>query len=255
MKKILSLLLVLAFALSLAACGAQHEHEFVLSESDCKPARCASEGLEVKLCSCGERQETPIPALGHDMKVLKQSAPSCNETGVVAAKCTRCNEMTNEKIPSTGHNYEEHSSEPSRAKRCLNEGCVFCSWDEPNNKNKEALTFKFTKEDEATIQAKFEEVKALIEAAPKYDPALHAYAETGALADEFASVDAVHTELYDLVMYAMSQQQLAMVAYYCNMKDTALEETYSYMKDYQTDLIAQFYTLSRPFYDSCYRDF
>ena len=55
-----------------------------------------------------------------------------------------------------------------------------------------------------------------MENAPKYDPALHGYAETGALADEFAAVDAVHTELYDLVLYALSQQQLAMVAYYCN---------------------------------------
>ena len=68
-------------------------------------------------------------------------------------------------------------------------------------------------------------------------------------------MDAVHTELYDLVMNAMSQQQLAMVAYYCDMKNTELEETYSYMMDYQTAVIAKFYTLSRPFYDSCYRDF
>ena len=38
----------------------------------------------------------------------------------------------------------------------------------------------------------------MIEAAAKYDPSLHAYAEEGALADEYAIVDAAHTEYYDL---------------------------------------------------------
>ncbi len=256
MKKILSFLLIFAFLLSvLAACSKPHEHDFVLSESESKAAKCTAEGVEVLVCSCGERQENVIPALGHDNEILKQSAPSCTNTGSIAYKCARCNEMTSEKIDSLGHKFEESSSEPSRAKRCLNEGCTYCSWDEPNNKNKEALTFKFTKEDEATIEAKYQEVLAMVEAAAKYDPALHGYAETGALAEEYAIVDAAHTELYELVLYAMSQQQLAMVAYYCKMSDKALEETYSYMKDYQTALIAQFYTLSRPFYDSCYRDF
>ena len=68
-------------------------------------------------------------------------------------------------------------------------------------------------------------------------------------------MDAEHTELYDLILYAMSQEQLAMVAYYCDMKNTELEETYSYMMDYTTSLISKFYTLSQPFYDSCYRDY
>ena len=255
MKKLLSFLLIFAFLLSMLAACNSHEHEFVVSESESKAAKCTVEGVEVSICSCGERLEKAIPALGHQNEILKQSAPSCINTGSIAYKCTRCNEMSSEKIDSLGHNFEESSSEPSRAKRCLNEGCKLCSWDEPNNKNKEALTFKFTKDDEATIEAKYQEVLAMVEAAAKYDPALHGYAETGALADEYAIVDKAHTELYELVLYAMSQQQLAMVAYYCKMSDKALEETYSYMKDYQTALIAQFYTLSRPFYDSCYRDY
>ncbi len=255
MKRILSFILVLVCLLSLAACGTKHEHDFVLSESDSKAATCTKDGVEVKICSCGERQETVIPALGHDQQIFRESKPSCTSTGSIGYRCDRCNEMTTEKIDATGHNFEENSSEPSRAKRCLNENCTYCTWGEPNNKNKEALTFKFTKEDEDKIEAKFQEVKALVEAAAKYDPALHGYAETGALAEEYAAVDAVHTELYELVLYAMSQQQLAMVAYYCDMKNAELEETYSYMKDYQTALVAKFYTLSRPFYDSCYRDF
>ena len=255
MKKILSFVLVLGFLLSLVSCGLAHQHEFVLSETESKAANCIKDGVEVKICSCGEKQETVLPALGHDQKVIKSNEPTCVSQGTTSYRCSRCNEMTHEKQDALGHNFEEVSAEASRPRRCLNKNCVFCSWDEPNNKNKEALTFKFTKEDEATIDAKYDEVLAMVEAAAKYDPALHGYAETGALAEEYAIVDAAHTELYDLVMYAMSQQQLAMVAYYCNMNDTALEETYSYMKDYQTAIIAKFYTLSRPFYDSCYRDF
>lgn len=253
MKKILSLLIILAIMLSMFACS--HEHNFVLSEADSKSATCTEDGVEVKLCSCGEKQETAIPATGHDLRVVMEKAPTCTGNGAIDYKCTKCGKMQYSNTEATGHNFEEKSSEPSRVRRCLNEGCTSCVWGEYESKYTEQLTFKFTKEDEATIEAKFQEVKALVESAPKYDAALHGYAETGALAEEFAAVDAVHTELYDLVLYAMSQEQLAMVAYYCNMKDTALEETYSYMMDYKTSLIAQFYTLSQPFYDSCYRDY
>ena len=254
MKKTLSLLLILAFVLSLVACGS-HVHEFELSETESKAATCTQAGVEVKVCSCGEKQVADTPATGHDMRVSMETKPTCTGTGSTDYKCAKCGKMQYSNIDALGHNFEETSSEPSRVRRCLNEGCTDCAWGEYESKYTEQLTFKFTKEDEAIIEAKYQEVKALVENAPKYDPALHGYAETGALADEFAAVDAVHTELYDLVLYALSQQQLAMVAYYCNMKDTALEETYSYMQDYRTNLVAQFYTLSQPFYDSCYRDF
>lgn len=262
MKKLLSIMLALTFLLSLAACNpaqspdADHVHEFVLSEDDSIAATCTEDGLEMLVCSCGEKKEgNVIPALGHDMQVALDTPPTCMRDGATVYKCSRCPESKTDTFTAPGHNYEQIETEPSRGKRCLNEGCIYCQMAEPNNKHKEALTFNFTKEDEAAINAKYEEVKALIEAAPKYDPALHGYAETGALADEFAAVDAQHTELYDLVMNALGQYQLAMVYYYCDMDNDELEETHAYMLDYQTNVIAQFYTLSRPFYDSCYRDF
>lgn len=267
MKKIMSLLLVLVTLLAVVGCtqdptpsptpetDTDHVHEFVLSETDSKAATCTEDGVEVKVCSCGEKQETAIPATGHNMQVAMESKPTCTGTGSTDYRCSNCGKMEYNNIEALGHNYEEVPSEPSRVRRCLNEGCTNCLWGEPNDKHKETLTFSFTKEDEAAIDAKYDEVKAMVEAAAKYDPALHGYAETGALAEEYKIVDAAHTELYDMVMNAMSQQQLAMVAYYCDMKNTELEETYNYMKDYQTAVIAKFYTLSRPFYDSCYREF
>ena len=257
MKKILSILMVcvLLFSVVCTLVSCSHEHNFELSETESKKVTCTEDGIEVKICSCGEKQETVIPSTGHDLKLVTESAPSCTSTGSADYKCSKCGKMQYNNIEALGHNMEETPSEPSRVRRCLNEGCTECAWNEPGDKHKETLTFHFTKEDEAAIDAKYDEVKALLDAAPEYDPALHGYAETGALADEYKAVDAVHTELYDLVMNAMSQQQLAMVAYYCDMKNTELEETYSYMMDYQTAVIAKFYTLSRPFYDSCYRDF
>lgn len=254
MKKALSLLLIIAFVLPLFGCKS-HVHEFVLSEADSKPASCTAAGLEVKVCSCGEKQETPIEATGHNFQVVLDTPPTCTGKGSIDSKCANCGRMQYTNVDATGHNFEEVSSEPSRVRRCLNEGCTECAWGEYESKYTDELTFKFTEEDEAAIEAKYQEVKALVEAAPKYDPELHGYAETGALAEEFAAVDALHTELYDLVMYVVSQQQLAMVAYYCDMENTELEETYSYMMDYQDNAVAQFYTLSQPFYDSCYRDF
>ncbi|MBE6661410.1 MAG: hypothetical protein E7605_08435 [Ruminococcaceae bacterium] len=257
MKKTVSLALVLVmlFTMVCSTVGCQHVHEFVLSESESTPATCVAAGVEVKVCSCGERQETQIEPTGHDMQVTMEIKPSCTRPGSTDYKCVNCGKMEYTNIEPTGHAYEEAPSEPSRVIRCTNEGCVSCQWGEANNKHKEALTFNFTKEDEAAIDAKYEEVLAMVNAAAKYDPALHGYAEEGALADEYARVDAAHTELYELVMNALSQRQLAEIAYYCNMKDAALEETYTYMMDYHTAVVAKFYTLSRPFYDSCYREF
>ena len=265
MKKICTLILVWVL-LGAIACGVvsctqepepqiPHEHEFVLSETDSKAATCTEDGVEVKVCSCGEKQEQVLPATGHEMKVVMETKPTCTGKGSTDYKCFKCGKVEYNNHEALGHNIEETPSEPSRVRRCLNEGCTACEWTEANNKHAETLTFSFTKDDEAAIDAKYDEVKAMVEAAAKYDPALHGYAETGALADEYAIVDKAHTELYDLVMNAMSQQQLAMVAYYCDMKNEEKQATYEYMMDYQTAIIAKFYTLSRPFYDSCYRDF
>ena len=253
MKKIIAIMLACVILLSAAGCS--HTHKFELSESESTPVGCLTEGIEVKICSCGERQETKIEATGHDMMIVMDVKPGCTRPGSTDYKCSNCGKVEYNNVDPLGHSYEEKPSEPSRVIRCTNEGCLSCFWGESNNKHKEALTFNFTKEDEAAIDAKYDEVLAKVSAAAEYDPALHGYAEEGALADEYAVVDALHTELFDLIMNAVSQRQLAEVAYYCDMDNTELEETYSYMKDYHTAVVAKFYTLSRPFYDSCYRDY
>ena len=266
MKKIIALLLVLSTLLTVTGCDAilekfgqqtepPHTHEFVIVEEESKAPTCKKEGLEVKVCACGERQETVLAVLEHNFEQVTFNLPHCTKSVSNGYKCTLCKERKSETIPAIGHNYEEAATEPSRVIRCLNEGCSSCKWGVYENKYAEELTFNFTDEDKAAIDAKYEEVLAMIEAAAKYDPALHGYAEEGELADAFAIVDAAHTELYNLVENVISQKQLAEIAYYCDMKNKDLEETHKAMMDYQTAVIAQFYTLSQPFYDSCYRDF
>ena len=275
MKKIIALLLVFAFMLSMASCNfgpfaqgttpaetttevttpaGEHVHEFVVSEADSTPAKCLTAGIEVSICSCGAKEEKEVEALGHTMKVQMETKPSCTDTGTTVLKCSKCGTREYVTSDAIGHNYST-DIEASRMVRCLNENCPECYWREDNGTHTEALTFSFTKEDEAAIDAKYDEVLAILEAAPRYDAALHGFAEEGALAEEFEALDALHTEFYDLVMIAVSQRQLAEVAYYCDMDNEELKATYEYMMEYYTAVIAKFYTLSRPFYDSCYREF
>ncbi len=280
MKKLLTLALMLVLVFALASCATlpedieatvndvlgmlgippieqqpeEHIHDFKVISST--KATCTKEGEEVVNCACGEEETRVIAALGHDLAVQSHTDPTCTDDGYDYYCCTRCKkESYLEYIDAYGHQYGA-SDEPSRFAFCEREGCqaaqtAFGS----SGKYSETLTFNFTADHEAEITAKYEEVLALIEAAPEYDPTLHGYAESGALADEFASVDAIHTEFYELILYAIAQRQIAEIDYYCDMKNSELEERYSYMMDYYTNLIAEFYSLSQPFYDSCYRDF
>ncbi len=257
MKKFITLILVFVLLFSMSGCElfASHEHDFVLDESASVDATCAKDGKTVYVCSCGETQEEPIAKTGHDFQVHQHTDPTCSEAGSIIYKCTKCSKTNLERLYPTGHKYEGAPSEPSRVIQCVNEGCIVAQWAEDNGKHDEALTFSFTKEDEAELDAKYDEVLAMIEAGAEYDPALHGYAEEGALAEAYAVVDEAHTEYYELILNAIAQKQLAEIAYYCDMSNTEKEETYDYMLKYYTALIAEFYTLSRPFYNSCYREF
>lgn len=269
MKKLLTALLAIVMVLSMVSCdistyisqlpfiqnqNQEHVHNFVISETESTAATCEEGGISVKVCSCGEKQEEAVEALGHDMRA-KNFVPSCTEASTKTESCTRCGKKVRTKVDPIGHNYEETPSEPSRLARCLNEGCSSCTWVEYEGKYDEVLTFSFTKEDEAALDAMYDEILALLNAADRYDPALHAFAEEGELAEAFKIIDDKHTAYYEMVLYAISQNQLAQIAYYCDMDNTELLETLEYMNEYYTAVVAKFYTLSRPFYDSCYREF
>ncbi len=232
-----------------------HTHEFVLTE-DSIAVTCEKDGLNKYACACGEtKPDEVVPATGHDMQPNGSMAASCTQKGINYFKCANCGKSKSEIVAALGHQFGE-APEASRFACCTREGCLTGAFvTESNGTYAEQLTFNFDEEDEADLAAKYEEILAIIEAAPEYDPALHGYAEEGALADEYAAVDAIHTEYYELIMYAIAQRQIAEIDYYCQMDNAELEERYSYMMDYYTQLIATFYSLSQPIYDSCYREF
>ncbi len=209
MKKLLIALLTILMVLSMASCdvlpdnikdqidailgntqgtpddgNGEHVHEFILSEKDCKAPSCTKDGAEVKICACGEKQTTAIPATGHGEMILIYSMTNCTTEGKARYKCSVCGSAKTVVLEPTGHNYAE-DTETSRLKVCQNETCESFILTEGNGKYAESLKFDFDKDDEEAITALYEEVLAAVTSAPAYDPELHVYTEVGELYDAF----------------------------------------------------------------------
>lgn len=269
MKKLLTLFVILALAVSLVACDnlpdgikdtiegifggePEHVHEYTLTKCT---AKCEKDGENIYTCECGDSYTEFVAGFEHDIQPTGVMEPTCTRSGVEYYSCTKCGKSDNKTVEALGHLYGT-PEQPSDIVLCTRNGCKSATVIFPESgKYTETLTFNFTDEHKAEINAKYDEVLALINAAARYDSTLHGFVEEGELADAYANVDAKHTELYELVLYAVAQRQLAEVEYYCDMDNADLEQRYSDMMDYYTEVIAQFYTLSRPFYDSCYREF
>ena len=251
MKKISILLMLLTIVTLLLGCN-KHVHEHVFTSTT---ATCTEAGENVYTCSCGDSYSQPAEATGHDFQKTGGMEASCTKQGIDYISCTKCKESNNQKVEPYGHIFDT-PEEPSDIVACTRDGCKYMTVLFPEDgKYVETLKFNFTEEHEAELDAKYEEVLAAVTSAAKYNKNAHRYSEKGALAEAYEAVDALHTEYYDLVSYAVAQRQIAEIDYYCDMNNTELEERYTYMLDYYTDLIAKFYSLSRPFYDSCYREF
>jgi hypothetical protein len=117
------------------------------------------------------------------------------------------------------------------------------------------LTFTLGDEDKALLEAKHNELATILDEADKYDPELHGLVSEGHLAEAYAAAEALYEEYSDLIFEAQGQYSIAMTLYYCNHKNAELEQRYNDMQTYYTDLVAKFYSLSQPWYDSMFRDF
>lgn len=106
MRNVVTIGLLIAIALSLAACGCKHEEAVDVAV----PATCTQSGLsEGKHCSlCGEvlvKQEV-IPAIGHTEEVITAVEASCTNAGSTEGKkCSTCGEVlvAADEIPALGH--------------------------------------------------------------------------------------------------------------------------------------------------------
>ena len=231
----------------------EHVHEFVVYET--KKAYCAKDGYKKLKCSCGEKTEEVIPALGHDIQFFSSTPATCTKAGFDKYKCTRCSkEQTEETSPALGHDVDENV-EASRIKFCSRQNCTYTSFTKGEGKYAELLTFTFNDEDKALLESKHNELANILEDADDYDPELHGLTDEGPIAEAYAAAEAIYTEYSDLIFEAQGQYSIAMTLYYCNHRNADLEKCYNDMQTYYTDLVAKFYSLSQPWYDSMFREF
>ena len=252
MKRFTALLLalVMTFGVLTSCAEPPHEHEWVL-DYDYAPS-CLAAGEKGYVCSCGETQtEEYGEALDHDYRT-EVSNPTCTENGKTTYICKRCYYSYYERIKTTGHSYAD-SSEPSRLCVCSN--CAVGKFMEGTNEYADQIVFTLTEEKKAEIADLYDEIKAILDEADAYDETLHAYVESGALYDEYMAVEDKYEELYDLVLYVVTQYQIAQLEYHVDMKNEEKKDRFSEVSEYRTSLVADFYSFSQPFYDSLYRDF
>ena len=273
MKKLLTALLVLVMLLGLASCdflpedlqatingiiggqqGDGHMHDLVAYES--KKASCEKDGYIKYKCACGEEIEKVLPKLGHDIQHKSTNAATCTLNGMKKMGCTRCSYTENEVIPKLGHDWGEFE-EYSRLVECNRDTCSATKLvkSDEAGKYEETLVFNFGDAEKAELDAVHEELATILANAEKYDPTKHPLATSGDLYDEYKAAEALYEKYSDLIFEAQGQYSIAMTLYYCDHKNTALEDIYNDMQTYYTDLIAKFYSLSTPWHESKFREF
>lgn len=272
MKKFFALLLMLAAVAVLSGCSllpkelqneingilgipGDEEHTHAFSVTERRGAGCTYDGYEKRECPCGKTDEETLTALGHDMRESVTIPASCTKNGVICYVCRRCGITETEMVLAYGHNFTD-SSEPSRFSFCTVEGCNASRFDaSTDGKYAEVLTFTFGDEERAVLTAKYNRLLNLLESADRYDKQLHAYAESGELSESYEAVYLLYEEYSELILAAQDQYAIAMTLYYCDNENKELEAVYDGMMDYYTELVAKFYSLSQPWYDSMYREY
>ena len=83
----------------------QHVHTFGDWQVK-KPATCEKTGLEERFCTdtdCNKKEIRKIPALGHDLKEMVITEPTCGTAGSKEITCSRCDFKDTKEIPATGN--------------------------------------------------------------------------------------------------------------------------------------------------------
>ena len=276
MKRIIVLLLVLALScLAFASCDMlpeevmdklgpvlemvgietpdDHEHDFVF-DSKVDPT-CSSEGKEIYKCACGETKTESIEKIEHDYKEFGTSDPTCLEEGSRTYRCA-CGAIKTEKYgEATGHNIAEFV-EYSRMMPCTNAGCSYALFPEGNGKYSEVIVYKpeLVEGYVASYDAIFAELSAIIEAADKYDPALHGFVKDSELYKANKAMEAKYGELLEIVEAVISQYQIANLEYYLNL-DEDTKDNFNYVSEIRTDMVSEFYSFAAPIADSMFREY
>ena len=123
--------LALTSLFTLSACKCEHEWS---DWTTLTAATCETEGSEERVCNkCGEKEQQPVSALGHNEVPVEAVAATCTKDGKTAGKrCIYCNKITvqQEVIKARGHNFVTYKY--NKDATCLTDGtktatCTRCS--------------------------------------------------------------------------------------------------------------------------------
>lgn len=232
-----------------------HEHNFVLVET--VESTCIKSGYENYKCECGQTNTTTIPkSTEHKYEFTKRTEPTCTSQGTETYTCTVCSKTKIDKFgEATGHSMGEFV-EYSRMILCENPGCTYGYMPDGNGKYLEVIVYK-PDEVEAKV-AEYEtiygEIEAIINAADKYDPALHAFVKDSELYKANKAMEEKYEELYDILTFITGQYQVAQLEYYINL-NTASQDNFNYVANARTDMVSKFYAFSGPIAESMFREY
>ena len=239
MKRLLTLIIALVMMLTMASC-------YLLPED----LQATIDDLENSILG-GDSADNGNHT--HDFAVVESKKAYCAKDGWQKLEC-ECGEKKEEVIPALGHIWGE-CIEASRLICCTRLGCDKTQLTEGNGKYADMLSFTFGDTEKAALSAKHEELASILKNADKYDKNTHKYSKDGALAEAYAAAETLYEEYSDMILEAQGQYSIAMTLYYCDHKNTELEAIYNDMMNYYTELVAKFYSLSQPWYDSMFREF
>ncbi len=91
---------------------------------------CDTPGVETRVCENGHSETRPIAALGHDLSTVTVD-PTCTVPGSTTTTCSRCNYKDETAIPALGHDLGEYvqtkastcSEQGEEKATCQREGC------------------------------------------------------------------------------------------------------------------------------------
>ena len=235
----------------LAATG---EHTYELTAT--RQPNCVRLGRYTYTCSdCKDKKYEEFGEYGdHDLAIEKKVDATCTDDGYAKYMCWNCTYTYTETLYAYGHNLGIFS-EMSRLIPCQNENCSYAVFPEGNGKYKSMVVYKFKPEDLEAFDRAYEELEAMIEAADEYDATLHAYEVGSETHRAYLEMDAKYMEMYDVVLYVVSQYQIAQIEYHMDTKNSEKIAALDEITSIRTELVARFYDFSEPIYNSMFREY
>lgn len=240
---------------TVASTGTEHTYKMNKQQE----ATCTEDGFISYICTVcgGNYKEENGKATGHDYTSTVLKNPTCSSGGLNKLTCNTCGKVDSETVPATGVHTFDESVGASRILKCTTPTCGVVYIREFNGEYKKLLVYTFSEEDAAEFDTIMGELNDMISSAEKYDPAKHGYEanKNGPLHEQADLMEAKYEELYDILEFVTSQYQIAQVEYYLDMNNRDKVNTMNYIATLRAEMISDFYSFSKPIYDSMYREF